>query len=124
MPEEEIDNVEEKEKNTLCISIKKHRKTKGKKIEHLAPWQYKKGQSGNPEGRPDGVSMKVWMRNKFMKMTPAEREEYVNGLNKTDVWKMAEGNPDSDIGFHGKLEVDLDVKGAIDQALEKFIKGI
>lgn len=74
------------------------------KTEHLKPWQYKAGQSGNPSGRPKGISMKEYVRNKFAGMTENEREEFLNGIAKDIVWKQAEGNPESttDITSNGE----------------------
>lgn len=67
------------------------------------PWLYKKGQSGNPGGRPKGSkSMKVWLRERFESMTDDEREEFIDGTNKIDLFKMAEGNPQNDITSDSK----------------------
>ena len=56
----------------------------------LQPYMYKKGQSGNPSGRPEGISLKEYARKKFRTMTDEEREEYLEGMNKKDIWDMAE----------------------------------
>jgi hypothetical protein len=58
------------------------------------PWLYKKGQSGNPGGRPVGSkSMKTWIKEKLATMTEEEREVFLEGVPKHEIWKMAEGNP-------------------------------
>lgn len=56
----------------------------------LQPYMYKKGQSGNPSGRPEGISMKEYVRMKFRHMTDDEREEYLEGVDKKVIWEMAE----------------------------------
>lgn len=64
----------------------------------LQPFQYKKGMSGNPNGRPIGsVSMKVYVRNKLLSMNDEEREEFLEGLDKKVIWEMAESKPKQDI---------------------------
>jgi hypothetical protein len=65
----------------------------------LQPYQYKKGQSGNPSGRPKGISLKEYAKMKLQSMTDEEREEFLNGLNKNTVWEMAEGKAKQDMGL-------------------------
>ncbi len=64
----------------------------------LLPHVYKKGQSGNPGGRPVGsVSLKTYIQNKLLSMTDEEREEYLEGIDKKAIWEMAEGKPKQDV---------------------------
>ena len=69
------------------------------------PWLYKKGQSGNPGGRPKGSkSLKTWLKERFESMTDEERETFLEGVNKIDLFKMAEGLPSqhTDVTSGGK----------------------
>lgn len=71
---------------------------------HLLPYQYKKGQSGNPSGRKPGISMKEYLKKKFMTMKPEEREDYLEGIDKFKLIEIAEGKPETraDITSGGK----------------------
>lgn len=60
---------------------------------HLAPWQFKKGQSGNPKGRHPGKSLKEFAKEYLAGLSDEERLSFFEGMNKADIWKMAEGNP-------------------------------
>lgn len=68
------------------------------------PWLWKKGQSGNLLGRPKGKTLKEYAREYLSKMNDDERDEWLDGLNKDLVWRMAEGTPDTktDITSGGK----------------------
>lgn len=70
---------------------------KGKKLKEapLLPYMWKKGQSGNPAGRPKGKTMKEYAREMLECQTEEERQEFMHGLPKEIIWKMAEGNPES-----------------------------
>lgn len=85
MPEEtkenEINETQEQIENSIAIT---------------RPWLWKKGQSGNPGGRPKGTkSMKQWAKEMLASMTDDERQEFMKGLSKDIIWKMAEGNPET-----------------------------
>lgn len=80
------------------------------------PWLFKKGQSGNPKGKPKGTfSLKTYAKNYLKNMTDEEKEEFMIGLPKDIIWKMAEGNPATNGGE--------DENGEPKPILVKFIDG-
>lgn len=82
----------------------KQPKNSKRRTDQLAPYQYKKGQSGNPHGRPIGaLSMKTYVKNKLLSMNDEEREEFLEGLDKKIVWEMAEDKPSQ--GISGTVEI-------------------
>mgnify|MGYP001606646397 FL=1 len=53
----------------------------------LKPWQFKKGQSGNPLGRPPGKSLKERAKVMLNAMTLEEEQEFLEGIDKKTIWE-------------------------------------
>ncbi len=59
------------------------------------PWLFKKGQSGNPKGRPPGKSLKERAKSMLNAMTEEEEQEFLAGIDKRTIWEMAEGKAEA-----------------------------
>lgn len=53
------------------------------------------GNNANPAGRPKGQTLKEYIRQRFLDMTPEEKDAFIAKLDPIDIFKMAEGNPHS-----------------------------
>lgn len=105
---EDIDfNFDEREEELELAEVQP--KSKPSPADRIKPYQYKKGQSGNPAGRAKGISLKEYVKRKFRLMTDEEREEYLEGLSKDFIWEMGESKAkqDLDANLGGEVTIKL-----------------
>lgn len=82
---------------TTCCNTMSENTANSKKNsrEHLKPYQFKPGQSGNPAGRPKDT-MKVYLQRKMRTMSDEQKEKFVKSVSHEMQIKLAEGNPKQD----------------------------
>ncbi len=86
-----------------AVAKKPLRKNGGAKNPYwLKPYLFKKGTSGNPKGRPPGKSLKTYVREYFEGLDDKGKAEFLRHVDPAVVWRMAEGNPQSDMTSGGK----------------------
>ena len=122
--EDELNANEQLDNSTgVPLEVLKESKRK-KKAEWLAPYAFKKGQSGNPTGRKPGKSLKEYAKEMLASMTDEERQEYLQGIDKKTIWEMAENKAAQDTDITSKGEkIVFPILGGITNEVPKDNSG-
>jgi hypothetical protein len=92
-------------------------KQQQKQYDWLKAHQWKPGQSGNPNGRPPGKSLKTFVREYFEQLGDDEKMEFLKHVDPKTAWEMAEGKPETktDVTSNGQT-LQVIVPGPVAQA--------
>lgn len=101
-------------------------------------YQFKPGVSGNPGGRPEGMSLTKVIRERLKKLTPDGKRTALdfladniiqdalenNNKMRTLIWNYLDGMPKQNLDIEGSLEVPLVVKLVRDDGSTTETRGV
>ena len=73
--------------------------------DNLGRWR--PGFSGNLNGRKPGKSLKEFSKDYLAKLTDKEKDDWLAGLPREIIWRMAEGQPKQDTELSGEVKTKI-----------------
>ena len=71
------------------------------------------GNNANPYGRPKGKTLKEWLKDRLQEMDDKQRRKFLKDIPKEMQWRMAEGNPQSDVTSGGEKINPIPIYGGL-----------